>query len=189
MVSRRGILAAGGGGFGAGLLLLVGGLIVKHSQAKMLAACSSGPGRFGQALDPNTARQCGNAQDLSSMATGAIWIGAFLLVIAVGACIAFFATAGVTASRKPKVVVPAGGVARSAGPSRGAPAPSGPAKARCCGPLSPWSWVSRWPRAKRTACRGQGAVMRWTTGRDSAPCAGARPPAGVTFPPPTSRSR
>ena len=124
MVSRRGILAAGGGGFGAGLLLLVGGLIVKHSQAKMLAACSSGPGRFGQALDPNTARQCGSAQDLSSMATGAIWIGAFLLVIAVGACIAFFATAGVTASKKPKVVVPAGGVARSAGPGRGAPAPS-----------------------------------------------------------------
>jgi hypothetical protein len=124
MVSRKGILAAGGGGFGAGLLLLVGGLIVKHSQARMLAACSSSPGRFGQALDPNTARQCGNAHDLSSMATGAIWIGAFLLVIAAGACIAFFATAGVTARRKPKVVVPAGGVARSAGPGRGAPAPS-----------------------------------------------------------------
>ena len=137
MVSRRGILAAGGGGFGAGLLLLVGGLIVKHSQAKMLAACSSGPGRFGQALDPNTARQCGNAQDLSSMATGAIWIGAFLLVIAVGACIAFFATAGVTASRKPKVVVPAGGVARSAGPSRGAPAPSGAGEGAVLRPVVP----------------------------------------------------
>jgi hypothetical protein len=124
MVSRRGILGAGGGGFGAGLLLLAGGLIVKHSQAKMLAVCSSGPGRFGQALDPSTARQCGSAQDLSSMATGAIWIGAFLLVIAVGACIAFFARAGVTASKKPKVVVPAGGVARSAGPGRGVPSPS-----------------------------------------------------------------
>ena len=84
MVRSRKILAAGGGGLGVGLLLLAGGLIVKHSQAKMLAVCSSGPGQFGQALDPDTARQCGRAQDLSSMATGAIWIGAFLLVIVVG---------------------------------------------------------------------------------------------------------
>ena len=124
MVRSRKILAAGGGGLGVGLLLLAGGLIVKHSQAKMLAVCSSGPGQFGQALDPDTARQCGRAQDLSSMATGAIWIGAFLLVIVVGGGIAYLAAAGITASRKPKVVVPAGGVAGSAEPGRGAPAPS-----------------------------------------------------------------
>src|SRR5215471_11443421 len=33
MAHRRGILAAGAGGFGAGLLLVAGGLIVRHTQA------------------------------------------------------------------------------------------------------------------------------------------------------------
>jgi hypothetical protein len=120
-MSRR-ILGAGGGGLG--LLLLVGGLVVKHSQEKMLAVCSSGSGQVSQALNPDTARQCGSAQDLTSMATGAIWIGAFLLVIVVGGGIVFLARAAITASKKPKVVVPAGGIARSAEPGRGASAPS-----------------------------------------------------------------
>ena len=137
MASSRRILGAAGGGFGAGLLLLAGGLIVKHSQAKMLAACSSSHGQFGQAVDPNTARQCTSAHDLSSMATGAIWIGAFLLVIAVGGFIAFLVTSGITASRKPKVVVPAGGIAHSAGPGRGAPAPPRAGEGAALRPIVP----------------------------------------------------
>jgi len=137
MASSRRILGAGAGGFGAGLLLLVGGLVVKHSQAKMLAVCSSGPGQFGQALNTNTARQCDSAQHLSSMATGAIWIGAFLLVIAVGGCLAFLATASITASKKPKVVLPAGGAARPAEPGRGAPAPSRAGEGAVLRPVAP----------------------------------------------------
>jgi hypothetical protein len=116
MAKSRGILGASGGGFGAGLLLLVGGLIVQHSQASMVAACSSGIGQFGQALNANAARQCASAQDLSGMATGVIWVGAILLVVAVGTLIFFLAS-----SRKPKVVVPAAGTARPAGPGRGSP--------------------------------------------------------------------
>jgi hypothetical protein len=136
MVSRR-ILGASAGGFGAGLLLLAGGLIVKHSQAKMLAVCLSGPGQFGQALDSNTAHQCSTAQDLSSMATMAIWIGALLLVIAAGGCIAFLAVAGVTASKKPKVVVPAAGIGPSAGPGQGAPTPSRAGEGAVLRPIVP----------------------------------------------------
>jgi hypothetical protein len=117
MAKSRGILGASGGGFGAGLLLLVGGLIVQHSQASMLAACSSGVGQFGRALNANAARQCASAQDLSSMATGAIWVGAILLLVAV-AGFTFF----LVSSKKPKVVVPAVSIARPAGPGRGAPA-------------------------------------------------------------------
>ena len=116
MAKSRGILGASGGGFGAGLLLLVGGLIVQHSQASMMAACSSGIGQFGQALNANAARQCASAQDLSGMATGAIWAGAILLVVAAGTLIFFLAS-----SRKPKVVVPVAGTARPAGPGRGSP--------------------------------------------------------------------
>jgi hypothetical protein len=117
MANSRGILGASGGGFGAGLLLLVGGLIVQHSQANTLAACSSGVGQAGQVLNANAARQCASAQDLSSMATGAIWVGAILLVVAVGSFIVFLAS-----SQKSKGVVPAAGTTRPAGPSRGAPA-------------------------------------------------------------------
>ena len=36
MAKSRGILGASGGGFAAGLLLLVGGLTVQHSQASMV---------------------------------------------------------------------------------------------------------------------------------------------------------
>lgn len=53
--SGSGILGAGGG-FGSGLLLLVGGLVVKHAEANEVAMCSSGFGRFGQALDAATRR-------------------------------------------------------------------------------------------------------------------------------------
>jgi hypothetical protein len=116
MAKSRGILGASGGGFAAGLLLLVGGLTVQHSQASMVTACSSGIGQFGQALNANAARQCASAQDLSGMATGAIWIGAILLLVAVGTFVFFLAS-----SRKPKVVVPAAGIARPAGPGRGSP--------------------------------------------------------------------
>jgi len=116
MAKSRGILGASGGGLAAGLLLLAGGLIVQHSQVSMVAACSSGIGQFGQALNANAARQCASAQDLSGMAAGAIWVGAILLVVAVGTVIFFLAS-----SRKPKVVVSAAGIARPAGPGRGSP--------------------------------------------------------------------
>jgi hypothetical protein len=116
MAKSRGILGASGGGFAAGLLLLVGGLTVQHSQASMVTACSSGIGQFGQALNANAARRCASAQDLSGMATGAIWIGAILLLVAVGTFVFFLAS-----SRKPKVVLPAAGMARPAGPGRGSP--------------------------------------------------------------------
>jgi len=119
MAHRRGILAAGAGGFGAGLLLVAGGLIVRHTQANMLAKCSSGVGQFGQALNANAARQCASAQHLSSMATWATWVGGILLVIAAGSLIVFWAT-----GRKPKVVVPEASTVRPAGPGRGAPARS-----------------------------------------------------------------
>jgi hypothetical protein len=95
---------------------------VKHAQTSMLAKCSSGLGQFGQTLNPNTARQCSTAQDLSSMGTAAIWVGAILVVVAAGGLIAFFAANAVSAGKKPKVVMPAAGNARSAGPGQGGPA-------------------------------------------------------------------
>lgn len=62
----RGGTVGAGGGFGTGLLLLVGGLILKHSQANMVSECSSGFGPLGQAFDPNVASKCGMAQELNS---------------------------------------------------------------------------------------------------------------------------
>jgi zinc-ribbon domain len=140
MAKSRGILGASGGGFGAGLLLLVGGLTVQHSQASMVAACSSGLGQFGQALNANAARQCVSAQDLSGMATGAMWVGAILLVVAVGTLIFFLAS-----SRKPKVVVPVAGTARPAGPGRGSPPPPRAGEGAVLRPVVPS--VARQPAA------------------------------------------
>lgn len=127
MAGGRGILGAGGG-FGTGLLLLVGGLIVKHAQANVLAECSGGMGQFGSALDPNVAAECSSARDLSSMATGAIWIGAIMLVIAVGGFLIFLVAAASvasarksgTAARKPGTAVPGPGNARAARSAPGA---------------------------------------------------------------------
>src|SRR5271170_5110955 len=122
MASSRRILSVDGGAFGTGLLLLIGGLVVKHSQAKMLAGCSTGLGQFGQVIDPNAARECSTAQALSSMATGAIWIGAVVLAIAIGGFVALLIASGaLVASKKPKTVVPTAGSARSAGPGPAAP--------------------------------------------------------------------
>ena len=100
MASRggSGILGAGGG-FGSGLLLLVGGLLVKHAEANEVALCSSGFGRFGQALDPNVASSCSLAQDLSNGATAAIWIGAIVLAIAGISLIASLAGLGAMAAK------------------------------------------------------------------------------------------
>lgn len=101
MASRggSGILGAGGG-FGSGLLLLVGGLLVKHAEANEVALCSSGFGRFGQALDPNVANSCSLAQDLSNGATAAIWIGAILLAVAGIGLIAALVSLGAMATSK-----------------------------------------------------------------------------------------
>jgi hypothetical protein len=101
-MAGRGMLGAGGGA-GTGLLLLVGGLIVQHSQANMVAECSSGIGQLGQALDPNAASGCSSAQTLSTLATGAVWIGAVMLGLAViGGIIALVAAGTVVAGQKRK---------------------------------------------------------------------------------------
>lgn len=119
MTGGKGVLGAGGG-FGTGVLLLVGGLIVKHAQAHVLAECSSGLGQLGSAFDPNMAAECSSASDLSSMATGAIWIGGVMLVIAVGGLLIFLiAAANVAAARKPGPAVPAPGSGLAAGSGAG----------------------------------------------------------------------
>ena len=108
MASRggSGILGAGGG-FGSGLLLLVGGLLVKHAEAKEVALCSTGFGRFGQALDPNVANSCSLAQNLTDGATAAIWIGAIVLALAVIGLIAALIGAGaMVASKNAKTARP-----------------------------------------------------------------------------------
>ena len=106
MASSTGIA---GGGVGTGLLLLVGGLILKHSQANLVAECSSGFGQLGQALDPNAANSCSAAQTLSSLAIAGIWIGAIMLGFAVVGGIGLLAGAGVLAasSKKPRTASPA----------------------------------------------------------------------------------
>jgi hypothetical protein len=124
MAGSRGIAGAGGG-LGTGLLLLVGGLLVKHSQANMVAECSSGLGQLGQAFDPNAAAGCTGAEDLSSLATAAIWIGAIMLAIAVIGGIAMLAAAGVfVATNKPK----AGAATSTRSPAKPATAARPPAR-------------------------------------------------------------
>jgi hypothetical protein len=106
MLRSKGVLAAGGG-FGVGLLLSIGGLVVKHAQAPTLAQCSTGLGQFGQVLNANAAHKCSTAQGLSSMATAAIWIGVIAIAIAVGGFVALLIASGARAGRKkPKTVVP-----------------------------------------------------------------------------------
>jgi zinc-ribbon domain len=118
-MAGRGIVGAGGG-LGTGLLLLVGGLIVKHSQANLVAECSSGLGQLGQALDPNAATGCSGAQTLSSLATVAIWLGAIMLGFAVIGGIAMLAAAGVfVAQQKPKTATAGTTSVRRAEPGTG----------------------------------------------------------------------
>lgn len=117
MASSTGVA---GGGVGTGLLLLVGGLVLKHSQANLVAECSSGFGQLGQAIDPNAATSCSAAQTLSSLATVGIWIGAIMLGFAVIGGIAVLAGVGVLAanSKKPRTASPA----KSGVPSTGSTA-------------------------------------------------------------------
>ena len=123
MVSSKGILSAGGG-LGAGLLLLGGGLVVKHAQAHTLAECSTGLGQIGQILNSNAANKCSTAQGLSSMATVAIWIGVIVLAIAVGGLVALLIASGARAGgKKSKTVVPGGSAAP---PTAGPRAPTRP---------------------------------------------------------------
>jgi hypothetical protein len=96
MAKNGGVLGAGGG-VGTGLLLLVGGLILKHSQANMVAVCNSGLGQLGQAFDSNAANSCRAAQDLSSLGTAGIWVGAAMLIIAAVSLIALLVAAGAIA--------------------------------------------------------------------------------------------
>jgi hypothetical protein len=137
MVSSKGILGAGGG-FGAGLLLLIGGLVVRQAQAHTLAECSTGLGQFGQVLNPNAANKCNTAQGLSNMATVAIWIGVIVLAIAAGGFVALLIASSARAgSKKPKTVVPGTTAARPAagpvGPVR--PQPAGGAALRPIVPM------------------------------------------------------
>jgi hypothetical protein len=121
MPAGKGILGAGGG-LGTGLLLLVGGLVVKHAQANVLAECSSGLGRFGALIDPNAASECSSAKDLSTMATGGIWIGAIMLVFTVGGFLAvLIAAANLAASKKPRTVATGAGSVLAAGRSAAPP--------------------------------------------------------------------
>ena len=130
-MAGRGIVGAGGG-LGTGLLLLVGGLIVKHSQASLVAECSSGLGQLGQALNPNAATGCSGAQTLSSLATVAIWLGAIMLGFAVIGGIGMLAAAGVfAAQQKPKTVAAGTAGLRQAEPGTGtAGSPSPPTHRR-----------------------------------------------------------
>ena len=119
-MAGRGIVGAGGG-LGTGLLLLVGGLILKHSQANLVAECSSGLGQLGQALDPSAVTGCSGAQTLSSLATVAIWLGAIMLGFAVIGGIGMLAAAGVfAAQQKPKTVAAGTASLRRAEPGTGA---------------------------------------------------------------------
>ncbi|HEY5355388.1 MAG TPA: hypothetical protein VIK57_23340 [Streptosporangiaceae bacterium] len=121
MAGGKGVLGAGGG-LGTGLLLLVGGLVVKHAQANVLAECSSGLGRFGALIDPNAASECSSAKDLSTMATGGIWIGAIMLVFTVGGfLVVLIAAANLAASKKPRTVATGAGSVVAAGRSAAPP--------------------------------------------------------------------
>jgi hypothetical protein len=175
-MAGRGIVGAGGG-LGTGLLLLVGGLIVKHSQANLVADCSSGLGQLGQALDPNAATGCSGAQTLSSLATVAIWLGAIMLGFAVIGGIAMLAAAGVfVAQQKPKTVA-AGtvslrraepgtgtGASPSAGSlSAGSPSGASPAPASLSAPPSPAGALSAAASAgppSGPACQDCGRELR-----------------------------
>jgi hypothetical protein len=141
-MAGRGIVGAGGG-LGTGLLLLVGGLIVKHSQANLVAECSSGLGQLGQALDPSAVTGCSGAQTLSSLATVAIWLGAIMLGFAVIGGIGILAAAGVFAAQKKPKTVAAGtaslrraepGTGTGASPSAGSPSAASPAPASLAAP-------------------------------------------------------
>jgi hypothetical protein len=144
-MAGRGIVGAGGG-LGTGLLLLVGGLILKHSQANLVAECSSGLGQLGQALDPSAVTGCSGAQTLSSLATVAIWLGAIMLGFAVIGGIGMLAAAGVFAAQQKPKTVAAGtaslrraepGTGTGASPSAGSPSAASPAPASLAAPPPP----------------------------------------------------
>jgi hypothetical protein len=120
----------GVGGFGTGLILLVGGLLLKNSQSHMLAECNSGLGQLGQVFDPNAASQCSSAQDLSGLATAGIWIGVIMLIVAVGGGILTLVGAGVlattqkrpgSATRRPATAAPGAAVTLAAPATTPAP--------------------------------------------------------------------
>jgi hypothetical protein len=118
MAGKRGGIA-GVGGVGTGLILLVGGLIVRHAEANTVYVCSSLIGRLGQALDQNAATSCSAAQDLSTAATVGIWIGAVLLVLAAcGFITTLIATGVIATSQRAKAAGPRPAAKRPAAPRR-----------------------------------------------------------------------
>jgi len=75
---------------------------------------------------------------LSGMATGAIWIGAIILAIAVGGFVAFLIASGaLAAGKKPKIVVPVTGGARPAGAAPAAAVRPNPAGGAVLRPIVP----------------------------------------------------
>ena len=107
----RGGTVGAGGGFGTGLLLLVGGLILKHSQSNMVSECSSGFGQLGQVFDPNVANKCSMAQELNSAAVWATWLGGIMLACSLAGLILLIIGASAAAGRRqrPVSVAAAGG--------------------------------------------------------------------------------
>jgi hypothetical protein len=124
---------AGIGGFGTGLILLVGGLLLKNSQSHMLAECNSGLGQLGQLFDPNAASSCSSSQDLSSLATAGIWIGVIMLIVGIGGGVLALVGVGVlattqkkpgTAPRRAATAVPGASASLAAPPIRPTPTPT-----------------------------------------------------------------
>jgi hypothetical protein len=196
-MAGRGIVGAGGG-LGTGLLLLVGGLILKHSQANLVAECSSGLGQLGQSLDPSAVTGCSGAQTLSSLATVAIWLGAIMLGFAVIGGIGMLAAAGVfAAQQKPKTVAagtaslrraePGTGASPSAGSrSAGSPSAASPALASMAAPPPQADALTPPPHADALTppSADPGLVTESPANADTAPSADALSAAASAGPPP-----
>jgi hypothetical protein len=153
MARSRGTVGAGGG-FGTGLLLLVGGLILKHSQSNMVSECSSGLGQVGQVFDPNIANKCSMAEELNSAASWATWIGGIMLACSLVGLVLLLVEASAAAGRGKR---PAPADAAAVPPSAGTP------------PLPQWTGASAMPPAGpgqggrppvRLATRGCGHEQR-----------------------------
>jgi hypothetical protein len=187
-MAGRGIVGAGGG-LGTGLLLLVGGLILKHSQANLVAECSSGLGQLGQALDPSAVTGCSGAQTLSSLATVAIWLGAIMLGFAVIGGIGMLTAAGVfAAQQKPKTVAAGTASLRRAEPGTGASPSAGSRSAGSPSAASPAlaSMAAPPPQADALTppSADPGLVTESPANADTAPSADALSAAASAGPPP-----
>lgn len=111
-VRRKRAQVAGKGGFGSGLLFLVGGLLLRGHFQPLKDACASGAGQFSQALSTSAQQQCGTDSFLAELGTVLIVFGALLLGLALLGVVILLIEA-----RSPSAAVPASSVAPAA-PSR-----------------------------------------------------------------------